>query len=180
MKKLLLGSFLAALGVFFLGAAFWMSPPTMKIFNSPTQEDVFAKNLLDHLPTSGVYLYPGTAGTAEQRETASQKGPNAIIHFQRDGMPALDPAQLVRGFLVVWVTMALLALLLQLAAPALPTYGSRVLLTIIAGLIVAANSDLGATVWWHHSAPFAATSAFYNVISFTLGGLILGKFVHRN
>lgn len=75
--------------------------------------------------------------------------------------------------------MALLALLLQLAAPALPTYGSRVLLAVVAGLIVASNSDLGATVWWHHSAAFAATSALYNVISFSLAGLVLAKFVHR-
>lgn len=180
MKKLLLGSFLAALAVFFFGAVFWMSPPAMNIFETTTQPEDFGKSLLAHLPTTGAYVYPGATGTAEERDAASRKGPIAIIHYHREGMPAMDPAQLVRGFLVIWVTMALLALLLQLAAPALPTYGSRVLLAVVAGLLVAANSDLGATVWWHHSPPFAATSAIYNLISFTLGGLILAKFIPRH
>lgn len=179
MKKLLLGSFLAALAVFFFGAAFWMSPPAMKIFGSPDPHDPFAKCLMEHLPASGAYIYPGPGGTAEERDASARKGPQALIHFQREGMPLLDPTQLFRGFLVIWVTMSLLALLLQLAAPALPTYGSRVLLMMVTGLVVASNSDLGATVWWLHSAPFAATNALFNLISFTIAGLILAKFVHR-
>ena len=47
------------------------------------------------------------------------------------------------------------------------------------GLIVASNSDLGATVWWHHSLAFAGTNAIYNGLSFFLGGLILAKFIRR-
>ena len=176
---LLLGSFLAALAVFFFGAAFWMSPPAQRIFGVPSQPDAFAQSLLDHLPATGVYEYPLTTGPSTEPATAARKGPSAIIHFHREALPAQDPAQLGRGFLVIWVTMALMGVLLQLACPALPTYGSRVLFTAVAGLIVAANSDLGATVWWMHSAPFAAANALYNVLSFTLGGLILARFIRR-
>lgn len=179
MRKLLLGSFLAALAVFFFGAAYWMSPPSQKLFGAPNQPETFARSLLEQLPTTGVYIYPIASGSPAERDAASRKGPNAIIHFQREGMPAMDPAQLGRGFLVIWVTMALLGLLLQFACPSLPGYGSRVLFTTVSGLMVAANSDLGATVWWLHSAPFAAANALYNVISFTLGGLILAKFIRR-
>lgn len=179
MRKLLLGSFLAALAVFCFGAAFWMSPPTQKIFGVPNQADALARSLMEQLPATGVYTYPSVSSSAAERDAASRKGPSAIIHFQREGMPAMDPAQLGRGFLVTWVTMALLGWLLQFACPSLPTYGSRVLFATVAGLVVAANSDLGATVWWLHSAPFAAASALYNVLSFFLGGLILARFIRR-
>lgn len=72
MKKLMLGSFLAALAVFFFGAAFWMSPPTMKVFGTATQPDSFAKNLLDQLPATGAYLYPGPR--ARRRKSMPPRG----------------------------------------------------------------------------------------------------------
>jgi len=179
MIKLLLGSFLASVAVFLFGAAYWMSGPTMKLFAAPNQPEAFGKSLLEHLPLSGVYVYPPALGTEAQHDAASRQGPIALIHYHREGMPAMDPTMLVRGFLVIWVTFSFVALLLQLTVPALPTYGSRVLVVVVTGLIVAANSDLGATVWWHHAPQFAGASALYNVLAFLIGGLILAKFVRR-
>ncbi len=183
MKRILIGSFLAALAGFFLGAVFWMSSPVSHLFGSPRQPDALGKALLDQLPESGVYVYPpavvSSVGSDAERDAASRQGPIALIHFRREGQPMLDPKLLFHGFLVGWLTMFLTAILLSLACPALPGYGSRVLMVTLIGLIVASNSDLGATVWWHHSLAFAGTNAIYNGLSFFLGGLILAKFIRR-
>jgi len=179
MRNLCLGSFLAAVAVFMFGAAYWMSPPVQGGFGVPKQPAALGKSLLDQLPGSGVYVVPTAVGTSAEQDAASRQGPLAIIHFQREGQPAMASALLFRGFLLIWVTMALMALLLRLTAPALPTYGSRVGVVAVTGLIVAANSDWGATVWWHHSAGFAGMSSLYNLLSFLIAGLILARFVRR-
>ena len=176
MKNLFLGSLLAAIAVFLFGAAYWMSPPVQGGFGVPPQPAALGKSLLDQLPGSGVYVVPTAVGTPAEQDAAARQGPLAIIHYQRDGQPAMEPALLFRGFLLIWLTMALMAFLLRLTAPALPTYGRRVLLVVVTGLIVAANSDWGATVWWHHSAVFAGLSSLYNVLAFLIAGLILANF----
>ena len=102
-----------------------------------------------------------------------------MIHYRREGQAMLDPFLLFQGFLAGWLTLFLTALLLKMACPALPGYGSRVLMVTLVGLIAASNSDLGAVIWWHHSRAFAGANALYNVIAFFLGGLILAKFVRR-
>ena len=88
-----------------------------------------------------------------------------------------DAVEMFRGFLIGWVTSALLAVLLLMVLPALPTYRARVLFFAIAGLTLSVFVNGGATVWWHHTPGWALLNGVYNAIAWTIAGLVLAWFI---
>ncbi|MSU34798.1 MAG: hypothetical protein EXS36_06745 [Pedosphaera sp.] len=89
----------------------------------------------------------------------------------------MDPSLLMRGFLIEWVTVALIACLMQLAFPVLNSYMRRVLFVMLAAITLAIHTDAGAVVWWHHDPSWAWLMAAYDVSAWTLAGLVLAAFV---
>ena len=177
MKKIVLGSFLGAVAMLMWGAVFWMGPLPKGVALTARDESALGQALRQHLHASGTYTLPGLATEPKRAEELAQKGPFAVIHYRSIGGPLPDPSLLLRGFLIEWVTVALIACLMQMAFPVLNSYMRRVLFVMLAAITLAIHTDAGAVVWWHHDASWAWLMALYDVSAWTLAGLVLAAFV---
>lgn len=177
MKRIVLGSFLGAVAMFIWGAVFWMGPLPKGVGLTARDESALGQALRQQLHVSGTYTVPGLSTEPKRAEELAQKGPLAVIHYRSAGGPLPDPSLLLRGFLIEWVTVALIACLLQMAFPVLNSYTRRVLFVMLAAVTLAVHSDAGAVVWWHHAPSWAWLMGFYDVSAWTIAGLVLAAFV---
>jgi hypothetical protein len=176
MKSLTLGSFLAALALFFFGAAFWISPFPYGFVEKPTLgEEALGRLLRESLPRTGLYLVPGTGTAPEEATRLYKQGPVATIHYRAEGVDSMSPSVFIRGFLVSWVTTALLALILRLGGGA--RYGTRLTQVVASGLAAAVYLRLGDGIWWFQPWPWLVLTDAYDLAAFTVAGLVLAAFV---
>ena len=176
MKKLLLGSFLAALAMFAFGGAYWMGPISKSFVHKAKNDSVLSKALGELLDQTGTYVLPQEIEDTKVWQEQIARGPLAVIHFQRTGGDSM-PIEMLKGFLIGWVTTLLLALLLQRVVGALPTYFSRVQVIVLAGLSMSVFIDLGSTVWWYHSLAWAILTGVYDFFAWAIAGLVLAKYI---
>ena len=83
---------------------------------------------------------------------------------------------MAKGFLLTFVTTALIAMLLKLVGPAIPSRGAAVKFTALAGLAAIVMIDFGDSVWWHISWSWKLHMAFYHLSSWVLTVLVLFGF----
>jgi hypothetical protein len=106
-----------------------------------------------------------------------RSGPIAHLHIQRQGMEPMSPVSMTLGFLHFLVSVILIAFLLCMASPALPTYGSRVIFVAMAGLAGAFFVNMGNPIWWHHSWSWTWLVFIFDVITWLLAGLVLAAVI---
>jgi len=177
MSKVILGSLLAAIVMFVFGAVVWMSPYPYKAFSQTADDQAAGQALLQNFPETGNYIVPGMSDDKAKMESLHTAGPIAFVALQREGGPMMNPKYLGLGFLQYFVAMLFAGSILRRVASALPTYGSRVGLVTLIGLIVAVLGHLSLPVWWKAPWPFFLVVAVYGTVSTLLGGLVLAKFV---
>ncbi|MBN8248461.1 MAG: hypothetical protein J0L84_13595 [Verrucomicrobia bacterium] len=176
MKRIVLGSFLAALVIFVFGAAFWTCPIPYAYVEKASAGDVELGQLLRNaLPNDGLYLVPSAAGGSEAAMALHRQGPVATIHYRRDGTEPMAPSMLISGFFHGWVTTFLLAVLLHLAAR--PRFGERLLLVALAGIAITNYTVLGGGIYWFHPWPWLVLNAAYDATTFLIVGLVLAAIV---
>lgn len=177
MKKLIVGSLLAAVALFIWGAIYWTNPLTYSFLERAPDETAAAKALLEIFPNSGTYLLPHPGNSPEMVNKLSLSGPIATVYIERQGRPAMEPSVFVFGFLHGFVTVLLIGILLKLACPALVTYGSRLRFVFLAGLTMAIFAHGGEVIWWHHPWNWPLVTGVYDVSGWLVAGLILAGFV---
>ncbi|HYE97034.1 MAG TPA: hypothetical protein VD962_12570 [Rubricoccaceae bacterium] len=181
MRSLLLGAVLAAVVLFLFGFVVWGLMP-VDPFSTVSDEPALSQTLVQVLPASGVYLLPDEGDTEEEFAAATEamrRGPLAMVFFRREGVEPMAPAVFALGFLHMFVTALLLGLVLRQAAPALPSYGARVAFVALLGLTAAVWARLGEPIWWHFPWGFHLLYFFSDLLSWTLAGLVLARFVRR-
>jgi hypothetical protein len=174
MKKFLLAPALAALVVFVFGAVYWISPLPYQALKRVADDAAAGEALAKIFPATGAYLVPGMYLDAVHHEALSKRGPLAEVHFQKEGMPAFDPKQLLRGYLYEFVFCLLLALLLEHSAAGFHCWGARVKFCAMLGLLFALG-HYASVIWWNHSIGWETMGALYDFIALILAGLVLGK-----
>lgn len=177
MQRILIGSVLATLAMFFWGALVWVGPATDAVFIEVPDQKALGQDLLAQLRSSGVYLLPFDPDDMEATEKLQREGPLATIHFRREGVEPGSAGIMLGGFLHMLVSVLIFAFALRMAAPALPTYKMRVGFVFVAALGLAVFSNLEQPIWWHQSWGFHLVHTFYDVSSWLLGGAILAAFV---
>ena len=177
MKRTLTGILIATVALFAWGAAFWMNPLAMRAFEHVVDNDAAGQALLDHFPATGTYYVPSEMENQEAWSALHERGPLAMVHIRTAGAPVMAPGMFVRGFLHELVVVALIALLLRMAAPALRTYGARVGFVLLAGAAAALFNHLSFLIWWYHPAPFHWVTGLYDVTGWLVAGLVLAAFV---
>lgn len=178
MRKQLIGVLLATVAIFLWGFAYWglMSAPYAPL-KATNGDDAARQALLEHFPSTGMYLIPGAYNTPEDSARMFAEGPIALVNFVREGHPMEDPALIGRGFVLNLVVVLLLAVLMKRALPALPSYRERVVFASLVGLTAVMMIDFGDAVWWRYPLAWKTSQALYGLVSFTIAGAVLGKFL---
>jgi hypothetical protein len=176
MKRVFFGSLAAAVVLFAFGAAFWTCPIPYAYVEKPTTSNSdLAAALREHLPNDGLYLVPGIGADPAKTQEAYRHGPVATLHYRREGVEPMSPGVLGTGFVHGWITTALLALLLNVAA--LPRFGQRVTVVTLAGIACANYMNLGDGIYWFQPWPWLILNASYNAAAMLMAGLVLGALV---
>ncbi len=112
---------MATLAVYAWGMLYWGLNPLPYTAWQRTADDAAAGQALrDHFPRSGTYYLPGLYNDSETLTRLHESGPVAFIHITaREGRPEMDPGIFVKGFVLNLVVVGVIALLLQMALPAL-------------------------------------------------------------
>ena len=177
MKKLVLGSLLGALVMFVWGAVFWTSPLPYSVMGKIPDEAAAGKALLEHFPRSGTYLVPSPMQDEKVLTELSRSGPIATVHIQTRGGEPMSAGVFIFGFLHELIAVFLIALLLSLALPGLPTYGRRLGFVALAGLASSIYVNGANPIWWHHPWPFYLVNGVYDFVAWSATGLVLAGMI---
>jgi hypothetical protein len=176
MKRFVFAPALAALVLFVFGALYWMNPLPYHALNR-LPDDAAVIGALDKLfPASGGYLLPGMYLDSKQQAELSAQGPIAEVHIVKHGLKMVEPTQLILGYVHEFVVCVILVMLLQVTGASSGTPGRVVKSCAWLGVLLAAYDFLYA-IWWYHSWAWQSFVALYDLIAFTLAGLVLAKFV---
>lgn len=180
MRRLVSGSFLAAVAMFIFGAVYWTMPlPYSGV--QPVREDAVAAALLSQIfPETGLYMLPDPDMASTDPETYARmhrEGPVVMANVVHGAGEPMRPSVFVAGFLHQFATCFLIGLLLVLAAPALPTLGRRAAFAALMGFAAAFFIDMGAVVWWRMPMSFQFYSLLHNTVAWAIAGLVLARFV---
>jgi hypothetical protein len=177
MKRIILGIVLATIACYFFGFLYWgLNPLPYTSWKHTSNDEAAGQALLEHFPESGTYYIPGMHHDEATLSRLHEAGPLAFVHITREGKPVMQSDVMAKGFLLTLVTTVLIALLLKLAAPALPSYGAVLKFTALAGLTATVMIDFGDSVWWHISWGWKLHMAAYHIVSWIIAGLVLAKF----
>lgn len=176
MKRFVLGTVIAAVVCFVWGAVYWMSPMATGTFKQAKSDSLLGAELKLTLGETGVYFLPGAAQGTEEYAKAHREGPIALLFFQREGAEPMAGSTFAAGFAHGWVTIALIAVLLGLALPALSSYASRVGFVTLAGVASGVFSHIGGTVWWPIGLDWGLLQLGYHIGFWLLAGVILAVF----
>lgn len=177
MKRLALGSLLAAIAIFFWGFMFWALFASIDMQESSQDELALQQALAEHLPKSGTYYIPSLDERSDEYAQRHRSGPIAMIFVKLEGAAPMNPVSMLAGFLHEAIFAFLIGLLLLMALPALASYRRRVLFVTFMGVTAAFWSDFAYPIWWSHPWGFHVMNAFYSVVAWLIAGLILARFV---
>lgn len=177
MKRVILGSLVAAVVIFFWGFLYWNVLPLRNAATLAAPDEQELMRELSALPESGTYQVPDprNSGTEEEYGSRLGQGPVALVLLRREGGPLFDPMVLLKGFLHMLVTTFLIAIALRMAR--LPTFGSRFVLVLVLGLAAATFANLGEPIWFYQPWGYHILQAFYDLTVWSLAGLVLAKLV---
>jgi hypothetical protein len=177
MKRLILGSVLAAVAMFLWGFLYWgVSSFPYRIMAPAPGQQALAKTIGDALPASGVYLLPHPKVGSEQEMTKLfQAGPLVQINLQKQGMDPMQGSIFLWGFMHMLASSFLMALALRAAVPL--GFGGRLQLAVLAGLAGACYSNLGKPIWWHQTWSYHLMNFGFDLGSWLLAALVLAYFV---
>jgi hypothetical protein len=178
MNKQLIGVVLATIAVFMWGFVYWglMSAPYAPL-KATNGDEAAQRALLEHFPSTGMYLVPGAYNTPEDAARMFAEGPMAMVNFVREGQAMEDPVMMGQGFALNLLVVLLLAVVMKRALPALPSYRERIVFTALIGLTAVVMINFGDAVWWRYPWAWKASQSLYGLVSFTIAGAILGKFI---
>lgn len=178
MKGVMIGSLLGSIVLFVWGFLYWgVLPVTDDLLEGAPP--ALAQEVRD-LPRSGVYTVPDMA-LYDQDEAEynrqHESGPIAMLFVRKQGTQVGSPATFGMGFLHMFASALLIALILRSIAAGMPSYGSRVLFVLVAGSAGAFMSDIGPIIWWLQPAGMHVANFVYHVVGWGLLGLVLGRAV---
>jgi len=128
---------------------------------------------------TGVYWVPSPPrgiekGSPEYEELARQhkEGPRAMVIYNAEGADMEDMSFLIRGFLALFASCFVAALMLDRAA--IKSLVGRVLFCTTIGVVVALYSDGNNWAFFSYPQGWTITSMIDHVVSWTLAGVGMG------
>ena len=173
MKRLLIGTTLAAVAMFFWGFVFWGVNPIPWTIIAAAPDEVALRQALDVLPESGAYVLPHPAASSEEESMKrTEAGPIATVLFTKEGQNPMGP--MLPGFVHMWISALFMGMLLQ----RLGTTSYRGALGMLAciGSVAALWSNLGRPIWYAQPWDYHLLLAVYDFSGWIIAGLVLAKY----
>lgn len=186
MVRLIFGSVISGVVLFFWGFIFWTKLPLGDQMMEPfPNEEALVANI-KNLPHSGVYFFPYLAKENMSGENPAalesfvrrhEQGPIGSIYLHKEGAPFMGAMTFILGFVHFVVSSFLAGCLLHIALPALSTWMARFIFVTMLGIFGAVAMNLGSPIWFMH--PWKATliQSVFDVSSWILAGVILGTII---
>lgn len=178
--RVVLASLAAALVIFAWGFVYWavLMPPS-RIFGQSADEAALSEALVTYLLETDTYYVPGWTSDTAALQSRFATGPVATIFFHRDGVATGSPLTFLYGYLQTALACLLVAMLLYRCASALPSYGGRVGVVLLAGLGGTVLVSLGGPIWWHQPWRFHLIQLLYAAVAWLLAGFVLGALIKK-
>jgi hypothetical protein len=177
MKRLLLASFAAGIGMFTWSALAHMILPLgdSGLKEIPNEEPLTAAMSGALGGSSGMYVFPdpGTGTNSEKMARFASKmakSPSGVLIYHPPGAQDHTGRQLTTEFLTEWLE-SLLALAL-LAQAEIARYGPRVGFVVAIGLVAAVATNLPYWNWYGFPGTYTVAYMFTQLTGFIVAGLI--------
>jgi hypothetical protein len=166
----------AAFAVYMWGFLFWgASTLPYQAWERAADDSAAQQAIREHFPRNGFYGIPSVQHDAATLETLATTGPTALVVVTAaDGRPPMVPSVLIFGFLHMILVTALVAALLSCIGGAL-SFGRKVQLTVLVGVISAVQSQFGDAIWWMYPWDWKLIVSIYEIGAFFIMGVILAK-----
>ena len=189
MVRIGLAALIGAVVLMVWSSVSWMTIPWHQLGELPQQERI-ADALRDSGAESGLYAipyaYPDPNATEDQRaaaketlEEAYSRGPIVVLAYRADGADPMPTMAFLIGFGHDFLVAAVAAFLLTMAAPALPTFGSRVLFVLLLGLFAAIGSHLMNWNWMNFPLRYSLEMVADSLVASLLLGVVLALMIGR-
>lgn len=178
MQKIILGSLVAAVAMFIWGWIYWASGfASGAIIDRPADDDVAQRALVEAFQESGAYFVPYDMDDEEAFNRRHEAGPLAMVFYQKEGAPAMQPMIFVQGFIHYFLTCLLIGVLLKMVLSSLASYGDKVKFTTLAGVTASFFTNLSDAIWMTMPLSYQTFVGVYDITIWIIAGLVLGKFI---
>jgi hypothetical protein len=175
MFRLGIGALVAAFLMFMWGFVFWASgliEPATHL--TPEGEAAITDALRQHTSKHGLYFIPDSAnGTEAEVASRMAQGPFAKLHIKPTGATMGDPMVMGMGFLNMFVTAALIGILLTWTLPAAPGWFDRFKLVVLVGVIATWFGVMSEPIWWYHDWGTSSLFALFDLVSYAIAGAVM-------
>ena len=190
MKRLAIAGLAGAVVLFIWSSISWTLIPWHTMDKFPGEEGIRQTFKLTKAQR-GVYLIPGedrsidkSALTGaeldamkEARKRAEKDGPIALVVYDPKGGSPQGFGTIVIGFFLNFMVATTAAVLLMLAAPALPGLPGRVIFVVLLGVYTAIGTHLMSWNWLNYPLKFSLEMAGDTLLASLLLGVTLGLLV---
>lgn len=176
-RNILAATLLATILMFAWQGFFWMATPfPAQVMKSSTNDAAVVQMLRSHFPVSGVYAVPAMPSNPEDPAYQEQfrNGPLAQIIVDVDGNDPAMKKEMVLGFIHLFLSVLVFAVIVQRVLPSLVTHESRLKFCLAIG-VFAAFYSLGQGIWCSASAQFHTMMAIVDMIGWILVSLVLAR-----
>ena len=179
MIRIFSATTLAAIALFIWGFLFWtVIEVPLDVMKTAPDEAALAAEIATRLQQEGTYVIPSDVSDAQDHQARHQAGPLITVMFHPEGAQAMDPKVMLAGFVHMWASIFLMALLLRWLARFLSSYAQRLGLVVWIGAIEAVFSNLGRPIWYFQPWDYHLFQAAYTLSSWVLVGAVLAWFLH--
>ena len=173
MQRLVIGSLLGAVFMFFMGFLAYGTPLMDIGYKSASLEQQLAiQSAMKGLPT-GTYTIPD--GHSPEGVAPYGVGPVAVVQLNSSGFAAYDPVVFVTGYVHMAIAALLLGLVLWAIRDRVTDLGSRMQVVVWASLVAVVFTRLGEPIWFHSDWPNALYVALVEWLSLVGAGYILAR-----
>ncbi len=190
MKRILIAGVAGAIVLFVWSSISWMIIPWHRMGKLPAEASI-AQSFRDANIEKGVYWLPGidmsideSALTGAEKtamedawKDAHKQGPIVLVAYQPDGSSPLGIMKFVTGFVLDFFVATTAAVLLMLAAPALPGLPGRVIFVVLLGLYTVFGANLMNWNWMNYPLKFTLEIAGDTLVASALLGVTLAVLV---
>ncbi len=189
MVRIALAGLIGAVVLMVWSSVSWMTIPWHQPGELPQQERV-TEALRGSGAESGIYVipypYPDPNATEDQRaaakealEEAYRQGPIAFLVYRAKGTESPPTMAFVIGFVLDFVVATVAAIMLTMAASALPTFGNRLLFVMLLGLFAAIGSHLMNWNWMNFPLRYSLEMVADSLVASLLLGVVLALMIGR-